>query len=325
MMLKRTILAAALMMVPLAVFAEGSEDGQGWSFSQRLQGISNSIGVILKTTSTATYSFNQHVKAYSGLPIYFAKEVAPSSNSQFINGFGNIYSGLLITTGDSTPLHYSSDLLFTLPTGDVSRGFSTGHSTVDWTNTFSHSFSRFTPYAVVGIANTLSDTSFFVRPFATKGIASHLETGTLISITPRVAFGASAYAVRAAGQQEIVSQVAQPASQTSTPQQQPSSGNPVSTVVQNPGSGNGAGLVDILGHNGSSNGSSSTPAVFQTEQTTLGPPQIVNDQGFSTSMTLRPSSSTDLQIGYSHSAAYHFDNFFFGIGFHFGHGISVIK
>jgi hypothetical protein len=241
-----------------------------------------------------------------------------------MNGIGNVYSGLFLTTANSTPLHYSSDLVFTMPTGDVSRGFSTGHPTVDWTNTFSHSFSRLTPYASAGIANTISDTSFFVRPFTSKGIVSHFETGTLINIAPRVGFGASAYAVRAAGQQEIVSKVVEvPAPQTSTAQQQPSSSNPVSTVVQNAGNGNGA-LGNILGHNGSSN-SSSTPAVFQTEQQTVGPAQIANDQGFSTWMTLRPTLSTDLQIGYSRSAAYHLDSFFFGIGFHFGHGISVIK
>jgi hypothetical protein len=321
MMLKRTILAGALLLVPLAGFAEGSEDEQGWSFSQRFQGSSNSLGAIMKTSSTATYSFSQHVKAYGGVPFYFAKESSSASSSQFMNGIGNVYSGLLLTTANSTPLHYTSDLVFSLPTGDQSQGFSTGHPTVDWSNIFSHSFSRVTPYASAGIANTISDTSFFVRPFTSKGIVSHFETGTLIDLTSHVSFGASAYAVRATGQQEIVSKVVDtPAAQSSTPQQTSSSTSPVSGIVNSTGAGNALG--NALGHNGNS---STTPAVFQTEQQTVGPAQIANDQGFSTWLTLRPTAATDLQIGYSRSAAYHLDSLFFGVGFHFGHGISVIK
>lgn len=324
-MLNRIILAGALLLVPLAVFAEGSEDEQGWSFSQRFQGSSNSLGAVMKTSSTATYSFNEHVKAYAGVPYYFAKEASSTGASQFMSGIGNVYSGLYLTTANSTALHYTSDLVFSLPTGDESRGFSTGHPTVDWSNIFSHSFSRVTPFASAGIANTISDTSFFVRPFTSKGIVSHFETGTLITLTSHVSFGGSAYAVRAAGQQEIVSKVVDvPAAQSSTPQQQSTSTNPASTLVNNTPVGNGTDLGNVLGHNGSSN-SNSTPPVFQTEQQTVGPAQIANDQGFSTWLTLRPTPATDLQIGYSRSAAYHLDSLFFGVGFHFGHGISVIK
>jgi hypothetical protein len=321
-MRNRRILLSALLLVPVAVLAQTPEDQQGWSFSQRFLGFSNSIGTILKTTSTATYSFNEHVKAYGGIPFYSAKEATTTGSSQFMNGIGNVYSGLFVTTANSTALRYSSDLVFTLPTGDVSRGFSTGHPTVDWINTFSHSFSRVTPYATIGAANTLSDTSFFVRPFASKGIVSHFEAGTLMGLTSRVNVGALVYAVRATGQQEIVSQVAeQPASQTTAAQQQSTPTNPVSTIVPNPG-GNGTGLGNVVGHNGNSN---STPAVFQTQQQTVGPATIVNDQGFSALMTFKPVPSTELQVGFSRSAAYNLDSVFFGIGFHFGHGVSVIK
>src|SRR5436190_778992 len=145
---KRTILAMSLLLAPALLRAEGtSESERGWSFSQRFQGSSNAAGVVLKTNSTATYSFNNYLQGYAGVPIYFAKEASPSGGA-FMNGIGNVYTGLLVTVHNPI-LRYSSDLVATAPTGDRSRGFSTGHPTVDWTNTFSHSFAVVTPYASV--------------------------------------------------------------------------------------------------------------------------------------------------------------------------------
>jgi hypothetical protein len=265
------------------------------------------------------------VKAYGGVPIYFARQASSSGSASFMNGIGNVYSGLLLKAGQSSPVHYASDLVFTFPTGDMSRGFSTGRPTVDWTNTFSHSFAGVTPYASIGAANTISDTSFFVRPFTSKGVVGHAEAGALINVAKRVGFGASGYAVRATGEQEIISKVVQepaptPATTTSTTsttptQQQTTPGGVLSTVSKGLGLGNGGG----------NSVSNAVPAVFQTQQTTLGPAQVANDRGFSTWVTLRPSASTDLQAGYSRSAAYHLDSFFFGIGFRIGHATSVIK
>ena len=52
-------------------------------------------------------------------------------------------------------LNYSSTLEGTAPTGDKAAGFSTGRTTVDWTNRFSHTFSAVTPFASAGLANTV--------------------------------------------------------------------------------------------------------------------------------------------------------------------------
>jgi hypothetical protein len=267
--MNRIILVIALLVTPALLYAQGTDDNQGVSFSQRFQGSSNALGVILKTTSTATYSFNEHIRAYAGVPFYFTKE---ASSTSFVNGLGNVYSGLFLTAGSPSAIRYASDLVFTLPTGDVSGGFSTGHTTVDWTNTLSHSFGALIPYGSVGIANTISDTEFFVRRFASDGVVTHFEAGALVSLNRLVTVGGSAYGVRASGAQEIINQ----------------------------------------GRQG-------------TTRQTIGPIQVANDNGFSSWVSVKPTLSTDFQIGYSRSEGYGLNSLFFGVGFHFGHGVPVIK
>jgi hypothetical protein len=170
-----------------------------------------------------------------------------------------------------------------------------------------------------------------VRPFTSKGIVSHFEAGALVNITPHLLIGGSAYAIRAAGQQEIISKVVEkpaststsPASTQSSLTPQPTSSTPpvgsvLPTVDKTLGLGN-------TGNGGNGSGNSVLPPIFQTQQETLGPAQVANDQGFASWVTVRPSALTDLQIGYSRSAAYHLNTLFFGIGFRIGHGVSVIK
>ena len=197
-------------------------------------------------------------------------------------------AGLTISA-NSPALNFSSDLVATAPTGDKDRGFSTGHATVDWTNTLSRGFENITPFASAGLANTVSDTAFFVRPFSSNGAVAHFEGGALIGVLPRTSIGGSAYAVRASGDQQIVSKVRkQPTSTTST-----TAGRPTTVGRQARG-------------------------VFETQTDVTGSAAIANDHGFSTWLTLRPSATSDIQVGYSRSALYQLDSLFFGIGFRVG-------
>src|SRR5215471_7971651 len=216
-MLKRiSLMTIAILITPaLLAAAPPAEDGPGWWLSEPVQGTSNAAGLVLKANSVLGYSFTGHVQMYSGLPVYFTRASSSDTTTGtttttgtlgFVNGVGNAFAGLLISAGNES-LKYTSDLVLTAPTGDRTKGFSTGHASADWTNTFSHSFDAFTPYASVGLANTVSDTSFFVRPFTTNGAVAHFEGGGLFKIAPHLNVGASAYGVQAAGQQEIVSKV----------------------------------------------------------------------------------------------------------------------
>jgi len=115
-----------------------------------------------------------------------------------MNGLGNAYVGFHIGV-DREAVNFASNEEATAPTGDKDNGF-TGRATVDWNNSFSHNFSSVTPFASIGLANTVSDTSFFVRPFTSLGLVSHFDGGAKFKLSQFVDVGASAYGVRAAGQ-----------------------------------------------------------------------------------------------------------------------------
>ena len=311
----RLFLMAAMLTLSALQLAAAGENDSGWTFSQRFQGTSNAAGVVLKTNSTAIYSFNQHVTAYGGFPVYFVKATSSTGTSQFQNGLGNVFSGLVVTAGNSNSIYYSSNVISTFPTGDASLGFSTGRPTIDWTNTFSHSIGTITPYASIGIANTISDTSFFVRPFTSQGIVSHFELGAMAGLTRNFSVGASAYGVRADGQQTIDSKVVGKKASNG------SSSNSSSKASSSPSQ---SGVLQSV-TNAAGVGHNSTPPVFQTQQQTVGTAAIANDHGVSTWVSLRPNTATDFQIGYSRSMGYQLNSLFFGVGFRFGHPVSVVN
>ncbi len=264
------------LLLPVLGYGAAPEEERGWSFSQRFQGSSNAAGVVMKSNSTVGYDFNQYIQTYAGMPFYFAR---PKSSS-FSSGPGNAFFGFLVNVNNDS-LKYSSDLVATAPTGDQDRGFSTGHATVDWTNTFSKTLSSVTPFGSIGAANTVSDTSFFVRPFTSKGAVVHFEGGALFSVAPRFTLGASGYGLQASGEQQVVSKVVK---KTGT------------TVTSNQSKG-----------------------VFQERYLTVGSSGIANDRGFSTWVSFRADAKSDFQIGYSRSATYQLNSLFFGMGFRVGH------
>ena len=131
-----------------------AQDGQGWTFSGRFQGSSNSSGLVMKADPTLGYSFSRNFQTYVGLPVYFVKDSSTTSTASttqtsnaFINGLGNAYLGFHIGV-ERAAVNFASNLEATAPTGDRDKGFSTGRATVDWTNSFSRSFSSVTPFGV---------------------------------------------------------------------------------------------------------------------------------------------------------------------------------
>jgi hypothetical protein len=177
----------------------GQSEERGWRLNTRFQGSLNEAGQIFKIEPTVGYDLNQHFQIYAGLPVYFVKK----STMLLEGGLGNATLGFV---GDfNNPLlHFNSTLVFTAPTGDRDRGFSTGHVTADWTNTFSRRFSTFVPFGSIGVANTVSDTAFFVRPFSSDGLVSHFEAGGIYGLNEVFSAGASYYGVRARGEQQFI-------------------------------------------------------------------------------------------------------------------------
>ena len=277
---------AIILVVGVAMPIHG-EDVQGWSFSGSLNGSSNSDGVVIKAQPATSYTFNNHFQTYVGLPFYFVdiSSTATSTAGGFENGIGNAFVGFRLGVDNET-LNYSSNLEFTAPTGDKSKGFSTGRVTADWTNRFSHKFTSITPFGSIGVANTISDTAFFVRPFTSLGVVGHFEGGSTYDVSPLVRLGASAYAVRGSGQQRIISKVIK------------------RSVL--------SGSSQVGGKGNSKN------RVFESQTETVAQADIANDHGASVWLGVNPTPEVDFHVGYSRSVNYAFNTLFFGVGFRVG-------
>lgn len=265
--------------------AAHAADGQGWTFSGRLQGSSNSSGFVAKVDPTVGYKFNRYFQTYSGLPVYFVHEASTIQTSPgFVKGIGNAYAGFRAGI-DRPALNFVSNLEVTAPTGDRDKGFSTGRVTADWTNSFSHKFESVTPFASAGVANTIADTSFFVRPFSSLGLVSHFDGGATFNLARLVGVGASAYGVRASGEQRIISKVKE-------------RGSAATSATSSQGTG--------------------SKRVFETSGETVGSADLANDHGLSTWLAVHPSSNVDFQVGYTRSMGYDLNTLFFGVGFRVG-------
>jgi hypothetical protein len=263
-----------------------AEDGQGWNFSGRLQGNSSSSGFVTKVDPTAGYGFGRHFQTYFGLPVYFVKPASTTTQTttSFTKGIGNAYVGFRADV-ETESLDFASTVEGTAPTGNKENGFSTGRATVDWTNSVSHNFSIATAFGSAGLANTVSDTSFFVRPFTSLGLVSHFDGGAKFHLSPVADLGAAAYAVRAGGQQRIVSKVVRDQPKTSA---------------------------------ASSARGNADKRVFETTQEVVGSAELANDEGFSTWLAAHTASRVDFHFGYSRSIGYGLNTVFFGVGFRLG-------
>lgn len=283
-----------LMTAPLAIAVPPQDvdiDDQirGWTLYARFRVFPGDSGLIVKTDPSVAYDFNRYWRVYAGLPVYSVRESSSTTtNPQLMSGIGNVYGGLQFTT-ISAVVDYSSSVQVSAPTGDESRGFSTGRMTADWTNTVSRPFGALMPYASAGIGNTISDTAFFVRPFTSDGLVGHFELGGFWDVTSRLSPGMAAYAIRASGEQRIVSRVVRtttPTTSTSTPTRER---GPADTAAPT--------------------------RTFLTQVETIGLAEIANDEGLAAWLTFRPQRNISFDVGYNRSARYDLDSVFFGVSF----------
>jgi opacity protein-like surface antigen len=285
--------ALILMALALMTSVSGAEaqqvvdkaqgESRGYTFYESYTGSSNSFGQVYKLNSTLGYNFNKHFEIDAGVPVYFvqASNASPSNGFTSGNGLGNAYTDLRLTFNNPV-LDYASVLTVTAPTGDESRGLSTGRATFDWTNHFDRSFPlvRLTPFVNFGIANTVSDTHFFVRPFTSLGTVTHMEGGATLKLFPMIRVGASAYNIIPTGQQKVFSKL----------------------IPRGMGAPPGRGR-----------------AAFANAYETVGGPGLVSDNGASAWIAAKVGRYADLEAGYTRSVSYRLDTFEFGIGFDVAH------
>lgn len=183
--------------------SHASHEFRGFNEYEEFQGVIGGTDSILKLDSTLGYDFNRYAGIFVGVPLYLVHESAVGSSPGFTsNGAGDVYFGLDLYA-PSRVVNYSTTLTISAPTGNIDKGFSTGHPTLDWSNRFRRRFRRVTPFAIVGLSNTVPDSDLVTRTFISLGNIAHFEEGADYDLSKRVYAGASAYHVLPFGNQQL--------------------------------------------------------------------------------------------------------------------------
>ena len=272
-------LIAALcgMTAAQAAPAQSGNDDKGFTSYVQFAGTSNSDGQVYKLDPSVGYNFSGHFGMDVGIPVYFVRASSTTAGTTSTNGIGNPYLDVRVKYLNPL-LNFGSILTGYAPAGDSKKGLSTGRGTFDWTNHFDRSLSSLTPFAEVGIANTITDSLLFERPFTTFGFNTHLQGGVKYSLWKIFSVGASGYDILPTGQQTVFSKV----------------------------------------QGGSSNSLSSHKPVFLNNQQTAGTADIAHDDGFSTWIEAKPGSVLDMELGFTRSLHYDLNSVSFSIGLNLG-------
>jgi hypothetical protein len=278
-MLRISVLLLIWLGVISVARAQSAPDlGKGLIWYESLTGTSSSLGTVSRFDSTLGYDFSSHFSVDFGAPILFAYANSSTTTSlRSANGIGDIYTDVRLTVRNPL-VNFTSNIRGTVPTGSTQNGFSSGRATADWSNHFDRAFGHVTPFADLGVANTMPDNPYFVRPYTTLGLTGHFDVGASIRILPLLNFHASAYAIEPSGQQKLFSRFLN------------------RQTLGNPGAA----------HSG---------RVFQTSPETTGSADIARDHGFSLGFESSPFHLLDLAVGYTHSASFSLDTVYFGVGF----------
>jgi hypothetical protein len=179
---------------------------KGLTFYEFYGGSFNSLGHVTELDTTVGYNFNRYFGVDAGIPVYFVGVSKTNTGPGPLpgNGIGDVYADLLFTLV-SPAVNYLGTLRGTAPTGDTSKGFSTGRVTFNWDNYFDHDFRGLRPFADVAFADSIGDTHFFYRPFITFGYVAEFEGGLTYKIFSPLRVGASYYDDAPIGEQTVIS------------------------------------------------------------------------------------------------------------------------
>ena len=255
--------------------ATKEDNYRGMTLNTSFDGSFDTGSKVFDWTTTTGYIFNQHFSVNAGVPFLFVRGTTSTGMTTSSNGVGDAFGQFLLAFKNPA-VNYGSSFTFGLPTGDSSKGLSTGRVTFDWSNAFAREFGRWTPYVNLGIGNSLMDTKYWHRPFLTLGDVAHFEAGTAFDLGKSLTLTASAYDVAPWGPQKVYSR----------------------TVTR---SGPGGG------------GSTKHGRVFQGNALTTGDSSIDRDNGYNADLDFNPVKYVDFDLAYSHSMHYQLDTVSFGI------------
>jgi hypothetical protein len=258
----------------------------GWTLGTRFEGSTSGDGSVYDLGFGGGYNFSHHFGVSLGIPFYFVGTPAAvkSKDPQAVSGsgLGNV-SADLKWLFPRPSVNYASTVHLGAPTGDVKKGFSTGHATWNWANHIEHAWGNFTPFIDGGMGNTVQDTRYFHRPFMTFGYNAQFEAGTEVDAGPLSVSG-SAYDVAPWGTQTVVSRVFRCS---------------------------GAGKCGASGKSTNRKG-------YLDSSVQSGDANLARDNGFNASVEVKPAKSLDLEFDYSRSVPLRLNTFSFGIGVDLG-------
>lgn len=256
------------------------EEASGATLSTSFTGSVATGSNVYDWTTTADYAFDKHFSAALGVPILFVRGTTSTGATTSNSGLGNIF-GQVQFVNRNPLLNFGAVATVALPTGDSSKGLSTGRVTYDLTGQVAKPFGRFTPFFSAGVANSLFDSRYWQRPYTSLGDLAHFEGGTSFALGRSLTLSASLYDVAPWGSQKIYSRV----------------------VSKGVGSGVGNGKAGSHGR------------IYQTNALTTGDSSIDRDNGFNAGLDFSPLKYVNLGLGYTHSVHFQTDIFSFGVGF----------
>jgi hypothetical protein len=258
----------------------------GWSLGTRFEGSSSGDGSVYDLAFGGGYNFSRHFGISLGVPYYFVgtPTTIKAKNPQAVagSGLGNVGADLKWLFPGHT-VNYASTVHLGVPTGDIKKGFSTGHATWNWTNHIEHGWGNFTPFIDGGVGNTVQDTRHFRRPFMTFGYNAQFEAGTEADAGP-FSLSGSLYDVAPWGTQTVVSRVFR------------CGGNAKCGAI----------------------GKSTNRKGYLDSSVQTGDASLARDNGFNASVELKPVKTVDLEFDYSRSVPLRLNTFSFGVALDLG-------
>ena len=266
----------AIAQSPAGSAPAAKDDTTGMTLNASFIGSVTSGADVYDWTTTVGYVFDRHFSANLGVPILFVRATTSTGASSSDSGLGNIF-GQLQYVDKNHVLNFGAVGTLALPTGDSSKGLSTGRVTFDATGQVAKPLGRLTPFLSAGVANSIFDTRYWQRPYITLGDVAHLEGGASFAVGRSLTVSASAYDIAPWGSQKLYSRVV------------------------------GQGI---------SNGTASKHGrVYLDNGTTSGGAALDGDHGFNADLDLTPIKYLDFDFGYTRSVYFQTGIFSFAVGF----------
>src|SRR5579864_4887062 len=105
----------------------------GFTWTETYEGSGNSDGFVTDLNSTVGYAFGKHLVVDVGVPYLFVNPSTSKTGATSASGMGNPYLGFRYAAKGSA-LDFSTGMNSAVPMASTSKGFSTGHVTVDWSS-----------------------------------------------------------------------------------------------------------------------------------------------------------------------------------------------